>query len=143
MIASSLATIRSQASAISKPPARAYPSTAATMGVTGGRAVMPPKPRPPAVGFSPARKPLRSMPAQNVPPAPVSTSATTSGRGSSSSMAAATPLATASLTALRACGRSMVMTATPPSTSTVTVRFGAHFGWNLMPASKRMTSAFM
>src|SRR5262249_29405551 len=34
-----------------------------------------------------------------------------------SSMAAATPRATASLTALRACGRLMVMTATPPSTS--------------------------
>ena len=58
-------------------------------------------------------------------------------------MAAAMPLATASLTALRACGRLMVMTATPPSTSTETLRFGAHLGWNLMPPSKRMTSAFM
>ena len=83
------------------------------------------------------------MPAQNVPPAPVSTIATTSGRGSSSSMAAAMPLATASLTALRACGRLMVMTATPPSTSTDRSVSGAHFGWNLMPPSKRMTSAFM
>ena len=59
-------------------------------------------------------------------------------------MAAAMPLATASLTALRACGRLIVMTATPPSTSTDTVRLStAHFGWNLMPPSKRMTSAFM
>src|SRR6516165_2866106 len=28
----------------------------------GGRWVMPPKPRPPAAGFSPVRKPFRSMP---------------------------------------------------------------------------------
>ena len=45
-LASSEATIRSQASASSQPPARAYPSMAAMIGLVGGRSVMPPKPRP-------------------------------------------------------------------------------------------------
>jgi len=44
------------------------------------------------------------------------------------------------------------MTATPPSTSTDTASailapptrpLAGHFGWNLMPPSKRTTSAFM
>src|ERR1022692_423978 len=89
-------------------------------GLAGGRVPMPPNPRPPAIAFSPVRKPFRSIPAQNVPPAPVSTITWMSVRVSSSSRAAAIPLATASLTALRAEGRSIVTTATGPSTSVST-----------------------
>src|ERR1035437_7419968 len=89
-------------------------------GLAGGRSTMPPNPRPPASGFSPVRKPFRSMPAQNVPPAPVSTITRISVRASRSSSAAAMAPATASLTALRAVGRSIVTTATGPSTSVST-----------------------
>ena len=60
------------------------------------------------------------MPAQNVPPAPVSTRAATSLRASSSSNAPAMPFATAPLTAFLASGRLIVMTATPSSTSVST-----------------------
>src|SRR5215469_1497237 len=116
-LASSLATTRSQASTSSKPPARAYPSTAAITGFAGGRSTIPPKPRPAAIGASPARKPLRSMPALKVPPAPVSTRTLTSPRLSKSSIAPAMPRATSPLTALRACGLSIVMTATLSATS--------------------------
>ena len=77
---------------------------------------MPANPRPPAIGFSPARNPFRSMPAQNVPPAPVSTMTRMSGRASRSSRTAAIPAATAPFTAFRAAGRLMVTTATGPST---------------------------
>ena len=56
------------------------------------------------------------MPAQNVPPAPVSTMTWTSGRASRSSRVAAIPAATAPFTAFRAAGRLMVTTATGPST---------------------------
>ena len=54
---------------------------------------------------------MRSIPAQNVPPAPVSTMTWTSLRSSSSSKAAAMLAATAWLMALRACGRLIVTTA--------------------------------
>ena len=57
------------------------------------------------------------MPAQNVPPAPVSTITWTSGRASRSSRVAAIAAATAWFTAFRAAGRLMVMTATGPSAS--------------------------
>src|ERR1035437_5169271 len=90
-------------------------------GLAGGRSTIPPNPRPPASGFSPVRKPFRSMPAQNVPPAPVSTITRISVRASRSSSAAAMALATASLTALRAVGRSILTTATVPSTSVSTI----------------------
>src|SRR6516165_7339450 len=86
-------------------------------GLAGGRSAMPPKPRPGTAGESPARNPFRSMPALNVPPAPVRISTRTSLMPSSSSTAAAMPRATSPLTALRASGRLMVMTAIPPSTS--------------------------
>src|SRR5450755_3432162 len=89
-------------------------------GLTGGRSVMPAKPRPGATGASPARKPFRSMPAQKLPPAPVSTSTRTSLRASKSSMAAAIPRATSPLTALRACGRLIVMTPIPSAASVST-----------------------
>ena len=97
------------------------------------------------------------MPALNVPPAPVSTSTRTSLRASRSSTAAAIPRATAPLMAFRASGRLIVMTATPSVTS---VRTGSaiasprrvagaawvgwrYFGWNRIPPSNRIVSAFM
>ena len=70
-LASEAATSRSQPSASSNPPASAYPSMAAMTGLAGVRSVSPPKPRPSTDGESPVRNPLRSIPAQNVPPAPV------------------------------------------------------------------------
>ena len=57
------------------------------------------------------------MPALKVPPAPVSTSTLMSLRASNSSTAAAMPRATSPLTAFRASGRLIVMTATPSDTS--------------------------
>ena len=81
---------------------------------------MPPKPRPPAVESSPAANPLRSIPAQKVPPAPVMISEVMSLRESKSSRIAAMLRATASLTALRASGRLIVMMPMPSATSTVT-----------------------
>ncbi len=67
-----------------------------------------------------AEEAFRSIPAQNVPPAPVMTIAVTSLRSSSSSREAAIPRATAPLIAFLALGRLMVMTATPSSTATRT-----------------------
>ena len=71
-------------------------------------------------------------------------------RASNSSTAAAMPRATSPLTAFRASGRLIVMTATPSETS---VRIASampapsdrigYLGWNLMPPSNLMTSAFM
>src|SRR5712691_873495 len=55
------------------------------IGLAGGRSVIPAKPRPGTVGMSPARNPFRSMPAQNVPPAPVRIRTRTSARPSRSS----------------------------------------------------------
>src|SRR5262249_58111952 len=112
-VAVSLATIRSHASAISNPPARAYPSTAAMTGLAGGRWVMPPKPRPPAREFSPARNPLRSIPAENVPPAPVRMSTAMSRRESDSSVAPPTPPGPAPVTRVRAPGRVVGVGAVP------------------------------
>ena len=50
-------------------------------GFSGGRSTTPAKPRPGIDGRSPARNALRSIPAQNVPPAPVMTPATRRGLG--------------------------------------------------------------
>ena len=110
----------SQASAISNPPANAYPSTAAMSGFSGGRSTTPAKPRPGIDGRSPARNALRSIPAQNVPPAPVITPATSAVSESSRSMAAPIASAVTVLIALRASGRSMVTTRTPDSTRVLT-----------------------
>ena len=60
------------------------------------------------------------MPEENVPPAPVRTPTDSSVSPSSRSIAAATPWATAPLTALRASGRLMVMTRTLSLVSTST-----------------------
>ena len=114
------ATTRSQASRSSNPPASAQPSAAPTRGLRGGVWVMPHRPRPGKEGTSPLRNALRSIPAENVPPAPVSTPARSSVAASSSSTASRIPAATAPFRALRASGRLIVMTCTAPWRSTST-----------------------
>src|SRR3954471_6032185 len=81
---------------------------------------MPANPRPSTCGLSPATNALRSMPAQNDPPAPVSTPALSSSSESSSSRAPATAWASALLTALRAWGRLRVISRTPSRRSVST-----------------------
>src|SRR4051794_38717320 len=103
------ATIRSQASAISNPPATAKPSIAAISGLRDARWTMPAKPRSPTHGRCPVTNALRSMPAEKPLPAPVSTPTCSSCVSSSSSSASATPCARSPLTALRASGRLSVM----------------------------------
>src|SRR3954447_14361590 len=107
------ATMRSQASATSSPPATAKPSMAAISGLREARLTMPANPRAATHAFSPATKALRSMPALKPLPAPVSTPTWSSAVSSSSSSALATPSARARLTALRASGRLSVMIRTP------------------------------
>src|SRR5215469_3194905 len=122
--AASLATTRSQARTSSNPPASAYPSTAAMTGLAGGRCTIPPNPRSSNAGESPDRKPFRSIPELNVPPAPVRIRTCTSFLASRSSTAPAIPRATSPLTAFLASGRLMVMTATPSLTSVRTAGIG-------------------
>ena len=98
------ATIRSQASAISKPPPSAHPSTAAMSGLRTTAWVSPPNPRPGRIGVSPFANAFRSMPALNVPPAPVSTPTDSVGSASSRSSAAASWTATSRLTAFFCAG---------------------------------------
>jgi hypothetical protein len=81
---------------------------------------MPPRPRPGTETFSPARNALRSMPALNVPPAPVTTPSVRSARSSSSVSAAAMPSDTARLIAFFARGRLIVISCTPSRCSTST-----------------------
>src|SRR3954447_5088184 len=114
------ATIRSQASAISKPPATAKPSIAAMIGLRGGPCTMPANPRCSANELSPATKAFRSMPAENPLPAPVRMPTCRSSSSSRRSSAAATPVAIAALTALRWSGRLSVISRTPPSASVST-----------------------
>ena len=119
--ASSLATTRSQDSDELEAAGQRVPlDRGDRCGLAGGRSVMPPKPRPPAGGFSPARKPFRSMPAQNVPPAPVSISAATSGRGVELVDGRRDAAGDRLVDRVTGLGRLIVMTAMPPSTSTDT-----------------------
>ena len=64
------ATIRSQASATSRPPATAKPSIAAMIGLRGGCWTIPAKPRSACHGRSPAANAPRSIPEQKPLPAP-------------------------------------------------------------------------
>src|SRR4051812_39871512 len=107
------ATMRSQASATSSPPATAKPSMAAISGLREARWTMPAKPRSPTHALSPATNALRSMPALKPLPEPVSTPTCSSAVSSSSSSAAATPSACALLNALRWSGRLSVMSRIP------------------------------
>src|SRR3984957_17232690 len=86
----------------------------------GGVMVMPPKPRPAIIGLSPRIQAFRSIPAQNVPPAPVSTPTRRPSSASSSSAAAARARAAAPSRAFLASGRLIVMTWTWPRRSTTT-----------------------
>ena len=113
------ATMRSQERAISQPPARAGPSTAAMMGFSRSRVAMPANP-PRAVCRAaawPEAMALRSAPALKTGPSPVTMPTQTSASPSSLSMAASMPEATSPLTALRASGRLMRSTATRPCCS--------------------------
>src|SRR5919206_974591 len=126
------ATMRSQARAISKPPARANPSIAAISGLRAARRVMPANPRSPTYGRSPATNALRSMPALKPRPVPANTPTVSPSSASSASSAAATPSASARLTALRASGRLSVMSRTPSRRS---VRTGSSGMRATLPAS--------
>src|SRR5204863_412751 len=111
------ATIRSQARAISIPPATAKPSTAAISGLRDARWALPAKPRAPNQGDSPLTNAPRSMPALKNPPVPVSTPTDRSSSSSSWSSAPATPAASAALTAFRTSGLFSVISRTLPRVS--------------------------
>ena len=104
----------------SNPPASAQPSTAAIIGFRGGVSVIPHSPRPWKDGDSPRRNALRSIPAENTPPAPVRTPTRSSESASSSSTASLMPVATRRLRAFFACGRLIVITSTLPRRSLIT-----------------------
>ena len=120
------ATMRSHDKAISVPPANAGPSHAAMRGFDRSLVTMPAKP-PLAVLICracPEATNFRSAPAQNTGPRPVRIAAQILGLDSTSSSARSIPLATSPLTALRASGRLIAMTAILPevpwiSTSTM------------------------
>jgi len=116
------ATLMSHACRISVPPAMAGPSTAAISGLV--------RRRPLSSGSitdtssSPSRAPgwsdviaLRSAPAQNAPPAPVSTQTRMSGSLSVMSQACCISAIIGPLSALRACGRFIVTISTCPRRS--------------------------
>src|SRR5438105_13536115 len=69
----------------------------------------------------PAARAFRSKPAQNVPPAPVSTATASCGSASNRAKLPAKAAAVSESTALRTSGRSMVTVRTAPSTSLRTV----------------------
>ena len=73
---------------------------------------IPAKPRPSMFGIPPATNALRSIPALNPRPAPVSTPTLSSSSPSKASSAAAIASASSRFTALRASGRLMVITRT-------------------------------
>ena len=120
-LALSAATTKSQEMASSNPPASAYPSTAAMSGLRGAFSVRPANPLPSIFGVSPVTNALRSMPEQNVPPAPVRMATRMSSLLSNSSRAADTPSARARLTAFLAFGRLRVMVMTPSLRSINTI----------------------
>src|SRR5262245_44825466 len=102
------ATTRSQASAISKPPPNAGPSTAAMSGLARRRLITP---------YSPPRsvRPLpsfKSVPAENTAVVPVMTPAHSSSSSSSRFSASSMPSAVARSMALRLASRSMRTTRT-------------------------------
>src|SRR5262249_32332852 len=121
-VASSSTTRRSHQSASSRPPATAYPETAAITGLSRSRRVGPIAPSPSgATRFgSPAAMALRSAPEQNVPPAPQRTAPRASGSASKARKGPARASAAARSTALRTSGRSRTTVVTGPCFSTRT-----------------------
>jgi hypothetical protein len=119
------ATRMSVACRISVPPAMAGPSTAAISGLVSRRPFsngsITERSQPPPEKLSPgwlAVIAFRSAPAQNEPPAPVSTHTRISGSASTSSQAARMIAIIGPDRALRASGRFMVTTSTWPCRST-------------------------
>src|SRR5262249_20307057 len=121
--ASRAATRRSHHAASSRPPATAYPSTAASTGLESSMRDGPIGPSPSSVPRlpRPSDTPFRSAPAQNVPPAPVSTATGEESSASKRRKASASAAAVGPSTAFRTAGRSMVTIVTAPSRSQRTV----------------------
>src|SRR5262249_46337512 len=134
--ASRAAMRRSHQSASSRPPATAYPSTAAITGFDNKSRLKPIGPSP-----SSSRRSIRSgsasalgpAPAQKIPPAPVSTATERSSSASKRRKAAARAAAVSRSIELRASNRLKVTTATSPRSSTCTAsmdgriaRWGTH-----------------
>src|SRR5436309_1014886 len=121
--ASTAATRMSHQSASSRPPATAWPSTAAITGLLRSIRVGPRGARPSSLSFlrSPPAIALRSAPAQKVPPAPVSTATFNASSRSYAWNARVKDSAVGISTALRTSGRLIVTMATSRSRSTVTV----------------------
>src|SRR5205807_5158185 len=117
------ATRRSHHNASSSPPATAWPSIAATTGLLKDMRVGPIGPSPASLRRfpEPAARAFRSKPAQNVPPAPVSTATASCGSASDRAKLSAKAAAVSESTALRTSGRSMVTVRTAPSTPLRTV----------------------
>ena len=129
------ATMRSQARAISQPPATAVPGMAAISGFSRSRLTIPAKPPrfvdrlapfPAAISF-------RSAPAQKTEPVAVTTPTQSSGSFSSVSSASSIPRATSPLTAFRASGRLSVIRPTRPRRSNSTTI--ASLPWNSLSPS--------
>ncbi len=117
--ASRAATRRSHQRASSRPPATAWPSTAAITGFESSMRVGPIGPSPcSSTRFTrPVCIAFRSAPAQKQPPTPVSTATARSASPSKRRKASASSAAVGPSTALRASGRSMLTIATGPSVS--------------------------
>src|SRR2546428_5268938 len=145
--ASVAATRRSHQSASSRPPATAYPSTAAMTGFPSSMRDGPMGPSPSSLmrlsavvhTAAPRRSwpeatAFRSAPAQNVPPAPVRTATASASSASKRRNASTSAPAVGSSTALRTSGRLMVTTATSPSVSNRTVLMRVSL-WQASPPS--------
>ena len=124
MIASSSTTRMSHHSASSRPPATAYPLTAAITGLDSTIRLGPIGPGPVRCTGLASGVPnaLRSAPAQKVPLSPHSTATAAESSLSNSSNAAYSPAAAGPFTALRASGRFMITVVTGPFCSTRTPR---------------------
>ena len=136
-VASSDAIARSHASRTPMPPARQCPLTLATMGrpqphMALNRSGKRPWSSQRASGGAgpPAMEPLRSAPAQKaLSPAPVSTTALTSGSSRTRPNAAINPARVSGSRELRFSGRLIVMVATPSSTSNCTLSLIGSSAW--------------
>ena len=122
IIASSSTTRISHHSANSRPPATAYPLTAAITGFDNTILLGPIGPGPVRCTGLASGVPnaLRSAPAQNVPLSPHSTATAAPSSLSNSSNASYNSAAAGPLTALRASGRFMITVVTGPPRSTRT-----------------------
>ena len=118
----SSATRRSHHKASSRPPATAYPDTAAITGLERRSRLMPIGPSPSAATRLPRSVPsaVRSAPEQKTPPAPCSTATAASGSASNARNAAASRAAVGPSTALRRAGRCRKTVVTAPDRSTWT-----------------------